>query len=89
MKTFYETYISHNFWFKLLSLSAVILLIASFIVPPMGVIDSSVIAAVGEIFAFAALYTLGNAIEKGKSATITKGDVELTIGDKEDKNTDN
>lgn len=31
------------------------LIIASFIVPPVGIIDNSVIAAVGEIFSFTAV----------------------------------
>lgn len=37
----------------ILAIFGVILIISSFIVPPMGVIHSSVLAAVGEIFTFA------------------------------------
>ena len=41
-----------------LSVIAVALIIGSFFVPPTGVVDSSVLAAVGEIFAFAALFAV-------------------------------
>lgn len=37
----------------ILAIFGVILIISSFIVPPLGVIHSSVLAAVGEIFTFA------------------------------------
>ena len=35
----------------------ILLIIASFIVPPLGVVDNSVLTAIGEIFAFAGAYT--------------------------------
>lgn len=68
-------------WFWVLSLAAIALLVASFIVPPTGVIDPSVLAASGEIFAFAALGTLIKAIDKGVDAKVTRGDTTLTVGD--------
>lgn len=52
--------------FKIITLSLTIisiaLLIGSFLCPPTGVIDGSVLAAVGEIFAFAALWFAKDAI---------------------------
>ena len=62
-----------------LSFIAVLLIIASFIVPPMGVVDGSVIAAVGEIFAFAALFALWEAIDKGIDAKIVHGNTTITL----------
>lgn len=47
------------------------LIVGSFFVPPMGFIDGSVLAAVGELFAFAALFRLGAAIERGMDAKIS------------------
>lgn len=88
MKNFYDKYITNNIWFKVLSISAILLIIASFVVPPLGLIDNSVIAAVGEIFAFAALYTLGNAIDKGKTASITHGQTTLTVKEEEEEDFD-
>lgn len=72
---------NHNLWFWVFSVTSIGLIIASFIVPPTGVIDPSVLAAVGELFAFPALGTVILAIEKGVDAKVTKGDTTLTVGD--------
>ena len=63
------------------SLVSVALIIASFLVPPTGVIDGSVLGAVGEIFAFAALGTVIKAIDKGVDAKVQHNNTSLTIGD--------
>ena len=42
-------------------------------------VHESVIQAVAEIFAFAALWTIVIAIEKGTGASFKKGDIELEI----------
>ncbi|MBQ7517611.1 MAG: hypothetical protein IJU13_04200 [Bacteroidales bacterium] len=55
------------------------LLIASFLVPPTGVIDPSVLGAVGEIFGYAALATVIKAIDRGVDATITHKNTSITI----------
>lgn len=70
----------------LLTAVAVLLIVAGFIVPPMGVIDGSVISAVGELIAFAALLTLWHAIDKGIDAKFSHGNttLELTNDDDED-----
>ena len=57
------------------------LIIASFIVPPTGVIDPSVLAATGEIFAFAALGAVIKAIDKGVDAKVQRGNTTLVVGD--------
>lgn len=67
-----------------LSLLSVILLVAAFIVPPHGIIDPSVLAAVGEIFAFSALITASNHLSNGKDAKIRHNNTEITIGDLDD-----
>ena len=66
-----------------LTIIAVVLIGASFVVPPLGVIDGSVLAATGELFAFSGLWVLTTAIEKGYDATLKKGDYELTLTDDE------
>ena len=71
----------HNVWFIVFSLVAIGLIIGSFFVPPMGVIDGSVLAAVGEIFAFAALGTVIKAIDNGVDAKVQHNNTTLTIGD--------
>lgn len=50
------------------------LLIAGFIVPPLGVIDGSVLSAVGLLLMFATLDKLPEAIKAGKSFKISQGD---------------
>lgn len=82
MRRFYEKYCLKNVGFHILTFIAIALIIASWFVPPMGIIDGSVLAATGEIFAFAALGTVIKAIDKGVDATITKGDTSMTIGDR-------
>lgn len=62
-----------------LSLVAVLLIGGSFFVPPTGVIDGSVIAAVGELFMFAALFAAWEAIDRGMDAKFKRGDFEMEL----------
>ena len=55
------------------------LLVASFIIPPTGVIDPSVLRGVGEIFAFSILYVVIEALNRGTDVTLQKGDVNLHL----------
>lgn len=73
-----------KFWKVIFIISQFIslgLIIASFCIPPHGVVDSSVFAAVGEIFAFPALLSFYNIVMTGKQATLKKGDIELTVNE--------
>ena len=62
-----------------LSFIAVGLIVASFIIPPQGVVDGSVLAAVGEIFAFAALFAVLEAVDKGIDAKIVHGNTTIIL----------
>ena len=62
--------LSHDIWFHIFASLSLILIVASFILPPTGVIDPSVIGAVGEIAGFGALWELHIAIRKGFDAKI-------------------
>lgn len=84
MKTIKEA-INGNYLFYILSIFSILLLSASFILPPTGVIDSSVLGAVGEMFAFAALGTVIKAIDNNKSISLQKGDTSITVREKEDE----
>lgn len=57
----------------ILTAISVALLIVSFFVPPTGVIDGSVLAAVGEMFGFSSLLTGLFAMEKGVDMKVTHG----------------
>lgn len=88
MAQFFRTYILHNLWFYIFSGVAMGLVIASFIVPPTGVIDSSVLAVTGEIFAFAALGAVIKAIDKGVDAKVQRGNTTLVVGDLNSKDSE-
>jgi hypothetical protein len=62
---------------------SIALMVASFLLPPQGVIDPSVLTATGILFAFAALGVAGQNLANGKDVTFKKGDMEFTIDDEE------
>ena len=74
-----------NIWLRILTISSILLIIASFFVPPLGILDGSVLAAVGELEGLGVLWIVLRAIEKGTGASFKKGDVEVDILEKEDK----
>ena len=86
MREFYKNYLENNRFFIFFSIAALILIVAGFIVPPTGQIDSSVLIAVGEINGFIALGAVIKSIDKGRSASIRHNNTELTInGDEDDE----
>ena len=58
------------------------LIVAGFIVPPTGVIDGSVLTAVGELFAFATLSQLPFVIRSGKGVTLNHGNTSISVNGK-------
>ena len=56
------------------------LLVASFLVPPTGVIDPSVLKAAGEIFAFGTLWVVREAIKEGLSVKAVHGNTTIEVG---------
>lgn len=58
---------------------SVILIIASWFVPPIGEINSSVLAAVGEIMGFASLGVGFECVFAGFEVTLSKGDVSINV----------
>ena len=63
MKVFYITF----------ALS-VLLIVSGFLIPPTGIIDGSVLTAVGELLMFSVIAKIPEAIKAGKSVKIQKGD---------------
>lgn len=72
------------FWVCLLA--SVGLFIGGFLVPPMGVIDGSILKAGGMLLGFGALAQAPNFIESLERAKFTKGD--MTIEVSKEKNSD-
>lgn len=62
-------------------ITAIALFVASFIVPPTGVIDPSVLKAVAWIFAFATLAEAREAIMEGLGVKLTHGDTVIEVHD--------
>lgn len=67
--------------FSVLALIAAAMLIGGFVMPPMGVVDGSVLKAAAVLFGFAALAVLLHAVDKGVGAKLEHGDTTLTISD--------
>lgn len=63
------------------SLSAVGLFVASFCVPPTGVIDGSVLKAVSWFFALGALAEVREAIREGLGVRLTHGQTTIEVHD--------
>lgn len=78
----------NNAWFKILTISAIALIAASWFVPPMAIIDGSVLAATGELLAFGALWVVVKAVDKGTPATMTHGGTTITVNKKRNGNED-
>lgn len=57
------------------------LLIASFIVPPTGIIDGSVLKAASLIFGFAGLFFLREAVMEGLGVKLTHGETTIEVKD--------
>lgn len=68
-----------DIWFHIFATTSLLLIVISFFIPPMGIIDGSVFAGVGELFLFAALWEVHLAIKKGMDAKLTKDDITLEI----------
>lgn len=73
--------VHHNWAFWVCLLVSVFLIVTSFFIPPKAVIDGSVLAAVGELFGFAALANISAAIAKGIDAKVEHNGTSITIGD--------
>ena len=79
MREFYRNYLKSNLFFWLFSIIGVILIVAAFLLPPLSVIDNSVLIAVGEINGFIALGAVLKAIDNGSSATFQHNNTSVTI----------
>lgn len=70
----------HNTPFWVFSAISVSIGVASFIIPPTGIIETSVLKFISWMFAFATLYVVMTSIKEGIDARLTKGDIMLEIG---------
>lgn len=68
-----------DIWLKILTIVSILLIVIAFFIPPMAVIDSSVLAATGIMAGLGALWELDTAIDKHLNAKIKIKDIELEI----------
>lgn len=68
-----------DLWLKILTLTSIFLIIFSFFVPPTGVIDGSVLRAVGELTGIGALWQFTKAINKNIDAKVKIKEIELEL----------
>lgn len=54
--------------------------VGGFFVPPIGVIDGSVLTAVGLLLLFATVEKIPEAVKAGRNLKIQKGDFEINVG---------
>ena len=88
VKQIYHNVNHYAFWTCLII--SIGLIIGSFFVPPLGVIDGSVLAGVGELFAFATLATVIVAIMKGSDVTVQHNNTSISVNNPDpDKKSDN
>ena len=67
---------------------SLMLIVGGFLLPPMGIIDGSVLTAVGELLMFgvlAQLPALISAAKNGKSVKISKGDFSAEVTSSDDE----
>lgn len=83
MKEFYKNYLANNLYFWVFGGIATLLLAVSFLLPPLGVINSTVLQGAAELFAWATLGAVIHAIDAGRSAKLKRGETEITIGKEE------
>lgn len=65
--------------------AAIIVGAVSFVLPPTGIIDPSVLKFMALLLGFAALGVAGQNLANGKDVTFSHGETEVTIGDDKDE----
>lgn len=70
-----------NVAFWVCAVISLVLICLGFILPPRGQIDPSVLKAVGELFGFATLGIVHDALKRGYDAKIQHGDTTIEISD--------
>lgn len=65
--------------FRFTFVLSVLLIVGGFFVPPLGVIDGSVLTAVGLLLMFAVIEKIPEAIKLGRNIKLQKGDSSMEI----------
>ena len=79
-----RTFLMSRITFAICFFVSVGLIVGGFIVPPMGIIDGSVLTAIGELLLFPTLLYGFRAVELGLTIKFQKGDATLEISKDDD-----
>lgn len=79
-----RTYLMSRITFAICFFVSVGLIIGGFFVPPMGVIDGSILTAIGELLLFPTLLYGFRAVELGLTIKFQKGDATIEISKDDD-----
>ena len=74
-----------DIWLKILTLTSILLIVIAFFIPPMAVIDGSILAAVGELTGIGALWQFTKAMNKNIDAKVKIKELSLSILNKKEK----
>jgi predicted Kef-type K+ transport protein len=80
-----RTFLMSRITFAICFFVSVGLIIGGFFVPPMGIIDGSVLTAVGELLLFPTLLYAYRAIELGLRVKFQKGETSIEISKQDDE----
>jgi sugar phosphate permease len=79
-----RTFLMSRITFAICFFVSVRLIVGGFFVPPMGVIDGSVLTAIGELLMFPTLLYGFRAVELGLTIKFSKGDATIEISKEDD-----
>ena len=71
--------------FYICLISAIVIGVVSFILPPTGVIDPSCLKFIALLFGFSALGIAGQNLANGKDVTVKHGDTTVKVNDEENE----
>ena len=80
----HRTFLMSRITFAICFFVSVGLIVGGFIVPPMGIIDGSVLTAIGELLLFPTLLYGFRAVELGLTIKFQKGDATIEISKDDD-----
>lgn len=70
----------HTVAFGVCLVASIGLMVGGFFVPPTGVIDGSVLTAVGLLFGYATLGQVHSLVSRGKKVTLNHGSTSISVG---------
>jgi hypothetical protein len=70
----------HTVAFAVCLAASIGLIVGGFFVPPTGVIDGSVLTAVGLLFGYATLGQVHSLVSRGKKVTLNHGSTSISVG---------